>query len=519
MVAARFGIRSTPVSAAALATFGSGLLNLVSAAGRGMPPANAMLRSIFPLEFIQLSSVFTLFLGIALIVASINVYRRKRRALEIVAGLAVLSIAFHLAKGNGYEEAICSVLLLSVLVVSRNQFQVRSGAPDWRGAGAVLGCAVVALATYGQTRAALNHSPRANPLGQPLQISVAAAALYTAVSAFRPAAYRLRTVPQQRAAAVRLTREYGRAALDFFKVWPDKSIFFGPTRSSFLAYRVSAGMAVVLGDPVGPDVDIARLVGRFVAECSRNDWSLAFYQTLPRYLSTYRQLGFSRLKVGDDAIVALQDFTLDGQARKWMRTLVRKLEAAGVTYAYLEPPIPERVLDAMREVSDEWLQRPGRRERQFALGYFDRDYLRTTHVDAAFDADGRMLAFVNRLVSDRRLEATGDLMRRRTNAPNGIMDYVFIKTFLRCREQGLSRFNLGMAPMSGFAPSESASAEERAVHAFFQQLGFVFSYKGLKAYKAKFATSWEPRFVVYRHALDLPRLAIALVKLSEMKPR
>ena len=222
MFAARFGIRSTPVSAAALATFGSGLLNLVSAAGRGTPPKNAMLRSIFPLEFVQLSSVFTLVLGIALIVASINVYRRKRRALEIVAGLAAVSIAFHLAKGNGYEEAVCSVLLLSVLVASRRQFDVRSGAPDWRGAAAVLACAIAALAAYGETRAVFDHSSRANAFGEPLQISVAAAALYTTVSAFRPAAYRLRTLPQQRAAALRLTREHGRAALDFFKVWPDK---------------------------------------------------------------------------------------------------------------------------------------------------------------------------------------------------------------------------------------------------------------------------------------------------------
>jgi lysylphosphatidylglycerol synthetase-like protein (DUF2156 family) len=76
-----------------------------------------------------------------------------------------------------------------------------------------------------------------------------------------------------------------------------------------------------------------------------------------------------------------------------------------------------------------------------------------------------------------------------------------------------------MAPMAGFSPSEHASPEERAVHAFFQQLGFLFSYRGLKAYKSKFATSWEPRFVVYRHVLDLPRLAVALVKLSEMRTR
>ncbi|HEY7500939.1 MAG TPA: phosphatidylglycerol lysyltransferase domain-containing protein [Vicinamibacterales bacterium] len=518
MFAARLGSRSAPVSAAALATFGSGLLNLLSAARRGLPPS-AMLRSIFPLEFVPLSRILTVLLGVALLVASINVYKRKRRALEIVAGLSAISIAFHVVKG-GYEEAICSVVLLCVLLASRDEYDVRSGAPDWRGAATVLGCAAAVVAGYWETRAALLHSaPKLAALGQPLQLTIGAAAIYTTFSAFRPAAYRMRTLPEQRAAALRLTREHGQSALDFFKVWPEKSIFFGPTRSAFLAYRVSTGMAVVLGDPVGRDIDIERIVRSFVAECNRNDWAIAFYQTLPCFLSTYRQLGFSRLKIGDDAIVDLDGFAIDHPERKWMRTLVRKLEAAGVRYEHIEPPISDAVLDAMHGVSNEWLQRPGRRERQFALGYFERNYLRTTAVEAAFDREGRMLAFVNTLVSERRLEATGDLMRRSTDAPNGIMDYVFIKTFLRSREQGLHRFSLGMAPMAGFSPSEHASPEERAVHAFFQQLGFLFSYRGLKAYKSKFATSWEPRFVVYRHVLDLPRLAVALVKLSEMRTR
>jgi len=39
----------------------------------------------------------------------------------------------------------------------------------------------------------------------------------------------------------------------------------------------------------------------------------------------------------------------------------------------------------------------------------------------------------------------------------------------------------------------------------------------LRRYKAKFATSWEPRYAMYRNVLDLPRLALALRKISELK--
>jgi phosphatidylglycerol lysyltransferase len=83
--------------------------------------------------------------------------------------------------------------------------------------------------------------------------------------------------------------------------------------------------------------------------------------------------------------------------------------------------------------------------------------------------------------------------------------------------EGYTRFNFSLAPMSGFRESEEASPMERAVHQFFQRLTFLFGFGGLKAYKAKFASSWEPRYVIYRHALDLPKAGIALGKVSKLK--
>jgi lysylphosphatidylglycerol synthetase-like protein (DUF2156 family) len=71
--------------------------------------------------------------------------------------------------------------------------------------------------------------------------------------------------------------------------------------------------------------------------------------------------------------------------------------------------------------------------------------------------------------------------------------------------------------MSGFQEREEASATERGVYQFFQRLTFLFSFGGLKAYKAKFASCWEPRYMIYRHALDLPKVGVALGKVSNLK--
>jgi phosphatidylglycerol lysyltransferase len=339
---------------------------------------------------------------------------------------------------------------------------------------------------------------------------------YSIFALFRPAIYKFSTLLQERALAKEIVAKHGRDSQDFFKLWHDKSYFFSLSKNCFLAYRVGANFAVALADPVGPEEEIEETIRGFTGFCKENDWGLGFHQVLPDFLPLYTQLGFRKLKIGDDAIVDLTHFTLEGSAGKEFRHTVNKMEKSDVRIMQYEPPIPEDVLLQVKEVSDEWLQIPGRRERGFTLGMFEPNYIKSTPVFSAVDKDGKMLAFVNIIPSYRQEEATIDLMRRRTEAPNGIMDYLFVKLFLYNKEKGYKRFSLGMAPMSGFQENEEASMEEKAIHYFFQHLNFLFSFTGLRQYKAKFATFWEPRYTVYQNPLDLPRLAIAMGRVSEL---
>ena len=79
-----------------------------------------------------------------------------------------------------------------------------------------------------------------------------------------------------------------------------------------------------------------------------------------------------------------------------------------------------------------------------------------------------MQAFVNSITSSRKGESTIDLMRRRSTAPNGVMDFLLVKLLAHSRDQGFDRFSLGLAPMSGFQPKEDAIAGG-ASHPFLLQ--------------------------------------------------
>ena len=509
----------------------------------------ALLREVFPLEFLNVSRFLSFLTGFALAVTSLNIFKRKRRAYSTALVVSGLSVLFHLTKGLDYLEAASSAVLMAVLFLARDRFKVKSRVPDFRATLARLAMGLAAALLYGtagfwlldkrefgieftvadgvrRTLSALAFNTDGSLVPQTrfaawflgsLDLISATALIYALISLFRPVFYRLRTLPQERNRAAAILDGHGRSALDPFKLAADKRYYFLPTGRTFLAYRMARSFAVVLADPVGPENEIGSIIESFGGLCEENDWKLAFYQTLPDFLSHYREAGFKKMKIGDDAIVDLASFSLDGKRMKHIRHAANQFEREGIRAVYHEPPVPDEILAGAREVSDDWLRLPGRRERGFAVGAFSEEEVRSTPVFAATQADGRLLAFMNVIRSYAPGETTIDLMRHRRDAPHGIMDSLFVQLFERQREKGFKRFNLGLAPMSGFREGEEAGAEERAVQYFLQRLNFMFSYSGLLEYKAKFATSWEPRFVIYRNVLDLPRLAVALVRVSELK--
>jgi phosphatidylglycerol lysyltransferase len=529
-----------------LITFGSGIVTLLAVLHPKLPAQRAYLQDAFPLEFYHVSRLLTVPLGLALVISSLNVLKRKHGAYQLVLALSVAGAVGHWFQGHHAGAAILAAVLAVLLFLTRKSFTVRSGPLDLRSGALRIAITVAIAVLYGvlgfwlldrrefginfHAVDALHRTLRQLMLwGNPdlvphtryarwflhsLSLLTATTIAYTLLSCFRPAIYRYRTYPHERQAAEAITRQHGRSSMDFFKYWPDKSFFFSASGRSFLAYRVGGSHALVLGDPLGPAEELPPLIEDFARLCRDNDWGLAFHQTLPDLLPVYEAAGFHRLKIGDDAIVLLPQFGLEGRAGKEFRGTVNRMEREGFRFELHQPPITDTVLAQCREISQEWLRIPGRRERGFTLGRFEHDYVRNSPLGVAWNQEGRAQGFVNLIPSFRSGEATIDLMRRRGEGHPGTMDYLFVKLLLHLKEEGYERFNLGMAPMAGFQEGEPATVEERAMHAFFQRLNFLFSYEGLRAYKAKFASTWEPRYLVFQNILQLPAVAIALGRVS-----
>src|SRR5215831_12797262 len=269
--------------------------------------------------------------------------------------------------------------------------------------------------------------------------------------------------------ARKILERYAQSSFDLLKLWPPKSYFFSPSRRCVIAYAVANNIAISLGDPVGPEAEIEITAREFLRKCKKKGWGVAFYRASADRVPAYRELGLRKLKIGDDALVDLGQFSLQGRSKRDIRSKAKHFEQLGMSVVEYQPPLESETLAKLTAVEEQWLAIPGRRERTFAVGHFDRDYLRSTPVLAVRDGDGSILAFVN-VISANPGEIAGDVMRRGRDVPNGITDYLLLKLIQYAREKRYNRVSLGLAPLTGFKEGESASLEERIINSVFRRL-------------------------------------------------
>lgn len=515
-------------------------------------------------QLYHLSKSLTVAFGYMLIFLSFNLLSRKTRAWQVALGLSLLSLLLQLARiGSEHIRFLqdhqlaadlpsysCLPPLIGVIVLlcSRSYFTVKSEKETVIKAVKLIALSLGAVLAYGVVgfflldmkdfgvnfewyeslvRTVRELTLTGNPdlhahtrfgtwFIESLRLYGILAGITIVVSAFRPIRYILVTQPRERDLAAAILEKEGRAALDLFKLLPDKSYFFNQTNDAFVAYKVRAEVAIVLGDAVGAREKLKELVQDFTVYCHNNGWKVAFLQTTPDFLDIYHGLGYKSVRVGEDGIVDLEQFTSKTVAKKTFKSVVKKFDKEGYTLTRQVPPHSEALLDEVEEVSRQWLTLPGRRERGFSLGKFDRAELQKDNIFVMRDKDGRALAFVNEIRSYCPGEVTIDMMRHVENSPNGTMDFLFAKLLFFLKDEGFKQFSLGLAALSGVGEDPDASLEEKAMQKIFAHLNRFFSYKGLKAYKDKFDPTWEDRFLVYEGGVPgLVQAGLAIARATE----
>lgn len=489
----------------------------------------------------------TMVTGVLLLLLSHGLRRRKRRAWVAVVGLLALSVGLHMVKGLDVEEALIALAMLAALLRYREEF-CAVGDPQtrwlalvaflgWGTLGVAVGLFVLSLgsrflvsphplgAQFRQVLYGLVGVPgplrfttdrMATTVAQLLFAMGMVTALTTAYLLLRPAEPAATLLPTEEASIRALLARHGRRdSLGYFALRRDKSLIWSPSGKAAIAYRVVSGVMLASGDPLGDPEAWPGAIDRFLDECDRHAWTPAIMGCGQQGGEIWKRHGLDALELGDEAVVGVAAFTLDGRVMRNVRQMVARVERNGYTArARRVRDIPAAELAPLAEGSAAW--RGGDTERGFsmALGRFadpeDGECVAVT----AHDHNGSTRAFLH-FVPWGRDGLSLDLMRRDRGADPGLNEFLIISALRAAPDLGIRRLSLNFAVFrSALERGEKLGAGFvlRRWHAVLIYGSRWFQIESLYRFNAKFHPVWEPRFVCYRSAADLPRIALAALE-------
>jgi len=517
-----------------------GLINLLTAL---LPHAHiriAPLESWLPLEA-QHGRAIMLFAGVALLQVMRGLMRRQELAWYTAVLALAVSLLLHISHGLNLHHSLVAGILLLYLIYFRRRFWARSD-PISLGRGlAIIPLLLGLVWIYGalglhhrynqyewpEGATAYEESFRAgilivDPQIEPLKPAAARflgsieiagwiARLYLLLLFFRPVILRARQeAPPEKIHEI-FARE-ARHSLSVFAIQGDKHHLLVNEGKGLIAYASQGAVAVTCGDPLAPQEFLSSCIGDFLNYARRNGWTPCFYEIAEENLPLYHELGLRSIKLAEEAMLDLPNFSLAGGKRAALRSMVHKMEKRGLQVRRYDrtQQFNPRLDEELEEISEAWLQEKRLSELGFSIGRFSLEELQGRYVFVC-GTEERTEAFVSWVPYRQGKAAVLDLMRRRPTAVSGTMDFLLAHSLLLLREEGVEVASLANAPLAN--TQNPRGPLERGVSQLFENMNSFYGYKNLFQFKNKFAPRWEGRYLIYPRGTELPRVAYALIRI------
>jgi lysyl-tRNA synthetase class 2 len=529
-----------PVFAAVAAAL-VGLVNIASTLTPNIRWRGHLLLEFEPVEAIRLFHALSLPAGAALLLVAPYLAKRRRRAMQTAVALMLALGVFDLLKGLDFEETILTWGVAVALIVSRDAFTVRHDPSTLRSAVwrvpvlAVVGLAVAMVAVWTGSHASfanvatetfdlLRYQPGPMHFHHHIPIGVhmleIGTLLMVAYVIFRPlAAPRTPPSPAARRVASDLVRAHGADTLAFFKLRADGHYIFSEDRRAFVAYAIENGVLLLSGDPVGPPEAIPGLLGQVRQFADDRGLKLGALGASEGLCPLYEGLGLHTMYVGDEAVVDVSRFSLEGRPIRKVRQSVTRLTKAGYAAEVhelraLDPSTMERVEEVVE------IGRQGAPERGFsmAMDSLQGEHDHETLVVLARDETGAIRGVLHFVPCYGRPAVSLSFMRRDPSTPNGLTEFLVVKAIELLRDRGVEELSLNFAAFAKWMHSPEKLLE-RWLGKLIALGNPFFQIESLYRFNAKFFPRWEPRFLVYEGTFGLPRASIAALWAEGQLPK
>jgi lysyl-tRNA synthetase class 2 len=525
-----------------------GLLTIVSifapAARRRLEPAAWF---GLPIEASLVGTVVLATAGVGLMLVATGLRRRKRRAWQLAVLMCAVIIASHALGRHPIPPLVVAMVLLIGLLLTRREFEA---VPDAVGrfvalrlvlellaAGFVIVTAMLVLVrptvlvgrpSIGEklAQAALSLIGVDGPVDFRLEWYddlTAAVGLTFGIGALVLGGYFLLRSAEPRpqlsaddVTGIRdlLARHGAADSLGYFALRRDKSVVFSSSGKAAVAYRVVTGVALASGDPLGDVEAWPGAIEEFVAVCRRHGWVpavLGCSETGARVWS--REAGLDALELGDEAVVDVATFSLQGRAMRTVRQAVSRIKRAGYeTSVRRLRDVPDAELVTLRACVERW--RGGPDERGFSMAL-------SRAVDAEADPEAVVVVAMEDEVPKGLLQFVPwgteglslDLMiRDPAVTENGLNELLITDLLAACRGLGVAQVSLNFAVFrSALERGEriGAGPVARLWARLLRIASRWWQIETLYRFNARFGPSWVPRYLVFDAVRDLPRIAVA----------
>jgi lysyl-tRNA synthetase, class II len=535
-------LRSTCVPALAWLVAAGGLADLVSALfpRAGAPPW--LLVRFAPGVVQPAAHILLVPAGVLLLIAWRGLARHNRRAWCLAVALLSLSALLQLTRGPDYAAAIITVLAAVALVARRHDFRFRGDPAAQPSALLRLAAMLMLAVAYGilaqwaqraaaglpfslgramadTIRALVGQMPRdfdmlpGGEFALWLPFSVMSIAVVGPVWAagvwVRPWRQRLFQDVERRRRAGQIVRLWGDDTLAPFALRADKDWFF--TGRTVIAYRVIGGIALVSGDPIGPPEDAEAALDAFLARARARGWHVAVLGASRRYLQAYCDRGLHPVYHGDEAVIDIGRFSLDGRPMRAARQATHRVERYGyqaqvVAVGDISPELRDELLATERA----WLN--GGTRKGFSM---ELDSLFRLDGDSAIfvigrDAQQRVAGFLHLAVCAGR-SLSMSTMPRRPGTPNGLDAWLIVNGVAWARRHGFAHISLNFSPFAGLLGAGKAlPCAQRLQRSALLQLkrALALQLDNLLRFNRQFMPGWKPRYVIVERWPDLPQVAI-----------
>jgi lysyl-tRNA synthetase, class II len=312
-----------------------------------------------------------------------------------------------------------------------------------------------------------------------------------------------------------LLAAYGeRDSLGYFATRRDKAVVFSPSGKAAVTFRVVSGVSLASGDPIGDPEAWGPAIDAWLDQAVEYAWTPAVMGASEEGATAYARAGLRVLELGDEAVVHVPEFTVDGRDMRPVRQAVNRVRRAGYQlrvrrHAEIAPDEMARII----ELADRWRDTETERGFSMALGRLgDPADGRCVLVEAR-DASGAEAG----LLSFAPWGATGlslDLMRRDRQSDNGLVEFMVVGLVEAAPRLGVRRISLNFATFRSVFEEGARIGAGPILRLWRGLLLFAsrwFQLESLYRSNVKYRPEWVPRYLCFEDVRDLAQVGLASV--------